>query len=111
VHGEEGAAGFRRSLQRRWDGVNEADIPIGLPVEAYTPEEYSGIVYGRGPLFIEVLAEEMGQEAFDAFIRDYYQTYRWEIATGADFEALAEQHCGCNLTPLFEAWIYPKTQP
>jgi len=108
VHGEESAAGFHRSLQRRWERVNQADIPIGLPVEAYNPEEYSGIVYGRGPLFIEALAETMGQESFDAFILDYSQRYRWEIATGDDFKQLAEQHCACDLTPLFESWVYPK---
>jgi aminopeptidase N len=51
----------------------------------------------------------MGQESFDAFIQDYYQTYKWRIATGGDFEHLAERHCACDLTPLFQSWVYPKT--
>ena len=42
---------------------------------------YGAIVYGRGPLFFEALREEMGQEAFDAFLRDYVQSHRWGIAT------------------------------
>lgn len=106
VYGEPGASGFSASLERRWAGVNRADIPIGLPVRDYTVAEYSGIVYGRGPLFIAHLAETMGQEAFDQFLRDYYTSYRWRIATGDDFKQLAEQHCTCDLTPLFETWVY-----
>jgi aminopeptidase N len=108
-YGEAGRNGFRRSLERRWDRIDRADIPIGLPVRDYDGEEYSGIVYGRGPLFVELLAQEMGQETFDAFIHDYYQTYKWRIATGDDFKQLAERHCACDLTALFQSWVYPKT--
>jgi aminopeptidase N len=108
VYGPAAAGGFRGSLERRWNRVDRAEIPIGLPVRAYTPQEYSSIVYGRGPLFLEKLAETMGQQTFEAFLRDYYQSQRWDIATGEEFKALAEQHCGCELTPLFETWVYKK---
>jgi aminopeptidase N len=106
IYGPSGAAGFQSSLERRWERVNREDIPIGLPVRAYTPQEYGAIVYGRGPLFIETLAETMGEEAFAAFLRDYYQTFQWDIATGKSFQALAEQHCECDLTDLFQTWVY-----
>ncbi len=108
VHGEAGADGFRRSLERRWQRVAKADIPIGLPVRDYDDRSYGALVYGRGPLFVETLVETMGQETFTAFLRDYYQTYKWGIATTDEFKQLAEQHCACDLTPLFEAWVYPK---
>ncbi|MCB0166345.1 MAG: M1 family peptidase, partial [Anaerolineae bacterium] len=105
---EQAAAGFRRSLERRWARVGQAEIPIGLPVRDYSVDEYSGIIYGRGPLFIAQLAETMGQPAFDEFLQDYATTYRWRIATGDDFKRLAEQHCQCDLNPLFAAWVNPK---
>jgi aminopeptidase N len=108
VYGQDGANGFRGSLERRWQRVNRADIPIGLPVRDYDNSGYGAIVYGRGPLFIEALAETMGPDTFDAFLRDYYQTYRWGIATGPGFKQLAERDCACDLTPLFEAWVWPK---
>lgn len=108
VYGDEGAAGFRGSLERRWQRVNRADIPIGLPVAGYDESSYGAIVYGRGPLFIEQLAETMGQETFAAFLRDYYRTNLWGIATGDSFKQLAEQHCACDLTPLFEASVWEK---
>ena len=110
-YGAAGEQGFRESLQGRWSRADGEEIPIGLPVAAYSEGgEYAGtygaIVYGRGPLFFEALQEEMGQEAFDAFLRDYYQRYQWGIATTEGLRALAEQHCGCNLQALFEEWVY-----
>lgn len=108
VYGESGMNGFRRSLERRWQRLDRADIPIGLPVAAYDESSYGAIVYGRGPLFVEQLAKTMGQESFAAFLRDYYQSFKWGIATGDAFKQLAEQHCVCDLTPLFEEWVYPK---
>jgi aminopeptidase N len=106
VYGPPGTAGFRGSLERRWNRVDRAEIPIGLPVRDYTAAEYGAIVYGRGPLFIEALAETMGQDKFEAFLPDYYRTYQWGIATGDGFKQLAEEHCTCELTPLFETWVY-----
>ncbi len=97
---------IRGSWEQRWDRVERADIPIGMPAGAYVDREYGAIVYGRGPLFVEALAEEMGQVTFDTFIRDYYETYKWGIGTATNFRALAEEHCECDLTPLFEAWVY-----
>lgn len=108
VYGEGGAAGFEGSLENRWDRVDRADVPIGLPVIDYSPEEYGAIVYGRGPLFLEALAEEMGQDVFAAFLRDYYAQFKWKLAKPQDFKLLAESHCNCNLTPMFEEWVYPK---
>ena len=48
----------------------------------------------------------MGPETFETFLRDYYQTHQWGIATDGSFKQLAEQHCACDLTPLFEEWVY-----
>ena len=72
----------------------------------YKGREYGAIVYGRGPLFIAALAEQMGQDSFNEFLRDYAETYQWEIATGETFKQLAEKHCQCDLTDLFEGWVY-----
>jgi aminopeptidase N len=104
--GEGVAQGFRESWYGRWDRVDRADISIGMPAAAYGDGEYGAIVYGRGPLFIVALAERLGQEAFDEFLRDYYQSHKWAIGTGDAFKELAERHCQCDLTPLFEEWVY-----
>ena len=106
--GEGAAAGYRDSWVGRWDRVERADIPIGLPAGAYQDGEYGAIVYGRGPLFVDALAERLGPQGFDGFLRDYYQSHKWGIATGDAFKEIAEQHCQCDLTPLFEEWVYAR---
>jgi len=105
TYGEANAEGFRDSFVARWDRVDREDIPVGLPAGDYSGAEYGAIVYGRGPLFFEALKKEMGEQVFDVFLRDYYQQNEWGIATGRDLKDLAEEHCGCDLTPLFAQWI------
>jgi len=108
THGKSAARDYRSSWDGRWNRVDRADIPIGMSTGAYADNEYGAIVYGRGPLFVAALAEEMGQEPFDEFLRDYYESHKWGIGTSEAFRQLAEQHCQCNLTALFEEWVYDK---
>jgi len=105
-YGETGSIGFRQDILGRWGAIDNADVPIGLPVADYSGAEYSGIVYGRGALFFEALRDEMGIHAFDAFMRDYTASTAWEIATPERLKTIAEGNCKCDLTPLFEEWIY-----
>ncbi len=106
VYGPAGAAGFYQSLEGRWNRVDQADIPIGLPVRDYTAQEYGAIVYGRGPLFVEALSTEMGSDIFGDFILDYSLKFRYGIASSQDFQDLAEAHCDCELKGLFAEWVY-----
>jgi hypothetical protein len=105
-YGEQNAQGLYDSFEGRWGRTDFAEIPIGLPADAYNGLEYSAIVYGRGPIFLHELAGIMGQETFDEFLRDYAETYRWQIAYGNDFLALAEAHCACDLSGLFNTEVF-----
>jgi hypothetical protein len=91
-----------------WSRAGQAEIPIGLPSGSYESDQYGPIVYGRGALFIAALEEVMGRNTFDEFLRDYAESNRWGIGTGDEFKQLAESHCQCDLTPLFEEWVYEK---
>ncbi len=108
LYGEDGWDGYYGSLNGRWARTDYAEISIGQPVSAYKEEEgaYSSIIYGRGPIFVTKLEEMMGRETFDVFLRDYVETYSWKIANTEDFKALAESHCDCDLTDMFEEWVY-----
>jgi hypothetical protein len=106
TYGESAAASYRDSWEFRWERVERAEIPIGLPADAYVDKQYGAIVYGRGPIFVSALAKEMGQESFDEYLRDYFQSHLWGIGTGDAFRQLAEKHCQCDLSALFEAWVY-----
>lgn len=104
-YGKDGFQSYSQSWTNRWQRVDEKTIPIGLPAKDYQGGEYSAIIYGRGPLFIQALAERMGQSEFDKFLLDYTKTYEWQISTGNDFKQLAEKHCQCDLTQLFSEWV------
>lgn len=107
-YGRSAADSYTSSWYDRWSRVNDEAIPIGLPVSAYEGAAYSAIVYGRGPLFLEALAAEMGPAAFNTFLQDYVAQNEWGIATTAAFHGLAEAHCACELDSLFEEWVYEK---
>jgi len=106
-YGPAGTDGFRSSLEGRWSQVDNAKIPIGLPVAAYQNAEYFPIVYGRGPLFFVALRDEMGTDTFGAFIKEYTETLAWGIATPEYLQSLAEMHCACDLQVIFDEWVYP----
>jgi aminopeptidase N len=107
LYGAEGENGFRSSLEDRWARVENAKIPIGLPVAGYNGAEYGAIVYGRGPLFFVSLRQEMGTNTFDAFLKEYTETFSWDIATPDAMQSLAEKHCSCDLQAIFDEWVYP----
>jgi len=106
-YGVQEAQSYRAEMQSSWDLLDEEPIPVGLPVSGYSSDGYSAIVYGRGPLFILALRDAMGTISFDRFLRNYSRHFQWAIATTADFKNMAEQDCGCDLSSLFNAWIYP----
>jgi aminopeptidase N len=108
TQGEGGDEGFRAHLDSRWARVEHADIPIGLPAEAYEGTEYGAIVYGRGPLFVDDLAMVVGQETFEEFLAEYATKFKYGIASTQDYQALVERHCGCDLSQEFEAAVYPR---
>ena len=108
-YGQSAAQGFFRSMEDRWNRVGRAEIPIGRPVHAYTPKEYGAIVYGRGPLFIDALAEHLGEEVFNNFLREYTRTFEWDIVDSGEFEAAAEAACNCRLDELFDRWVGNRT--
>lgn len=105
-YGSQAASQYRQSWEGRWAQVNFAEIPIGKPVSAYSENEYGPIVYGRGPIFLETLAKQMGEDVFSAFLKEYSNQYQWKIATPAEFQQMAEDQCGCDLNPLFKQWVF-----
>ena len=106
-YGQAAAESYKASWDGRWARVDYADIPIGKPSYEYDSTEYSPIVYGRGPYFIEALEDEMGDEQFADAMRTYVEDYEWKIADAEEFKASMESICGCDLTNLFDEWVTP----
>ncbi len=97
AHGPRAAAGFRRSLEARWRRVGDADIPIGLPVGAYTPVSYGAIPYGRAPIELARLRDDAGPAAFDGALARLMQERAFGIVTSRDVVAALQGACGCDL--------------
>lgn len=103
-----------------WDGMVEADFAerygrvagthedglFTLPVAAYTDENYSPLVYGKGPLFLEALRQRVGDETFFDILRHYLNTFRYRVATGEDFLAVVDQVSGEDLSDLYQEWLW-----
>jgi len=102
--GEEYFRDYRQSWFDRWDRVEQQPIPIGLPAADYDGQAYGAVVYGRGPLFVEALAEEMGEDVFWDFLRSFTEEFRWKIAQPEAFFSMAEDTCACDLSELWETW-------
>ena len=96
-YGKRGYLDFRNSLESRWAGINSAHFPIDKPVEYYSSNEYSSVIYGLGALVLESLSKQMGEVTFNCFLQAYYQNNKWGIVNSSDFFELAEKHCNCNV--------------
>jgi aminopeptidase N len=83
----------------------EQDKSFALPVKDYTESTYGPLVYGKGPLFLHAIREEVGLEAFYHILETYYSTYRYQVASGEDWLVLANQVTEEDLTPLYKEWI------
>ncbi len=61
---------------------------------------YRDAVYLNGAMFLEDLRTSIGDEAFFAFLRDYAERYRYQIATRADFFDTLAHHTNMDLRAL-----------
>lgn len=103
---------LRNYFEDQYNRAKEAgqDMPVNLPVSAYTDANYSAIVYGKGPLFYDAIRTKMGDATFFKFLQTYYGRYRYKIATGDDILKTAEDVCGCNLQSEYAQWIQSPQQ-
>jgi len=105
-YGETAAKQYRSSWDERWNRVDRALIPLGRNAESYAGASYSAIIYGRGPYFFVRLREALGEEVFDRLMQRYVDEYTWEFSSTEAFKTLAEENCACDLSGLFEEWVY-----
>lgn len=66
---------------------------------------YVNAVYLRGALFLDDLRERMGDEAFFAFLRDYYARHQGRIATADTFFTVLADHTS-NADDLIRTYFY-----
>ena len=68
---------------------------------------YRNAVYLRGAEFLQALRQQMGDEAFFAFLQDYVVQKSYQTATAADFFAILEEHTDQDIRLLLAEYFKP----
>jgi aminopeptidase N len=61
--------------------------------------------YQKGSWVLHMLRKKVGDEVFQKIIQSYYSKYQLSNASSADFERIAEQISGLELTTFFNQWL------
>ncbi|MBD3275083.1 MAG: hypothetical protein GF372_07210 [Candidatus Marinimicrobia bacterium] len=85
-------------------GNNEA---LAKPAHAYGSEiSYVQNVYTKGGLMLWMLEYVMGEEAFWAGMRDYYETWQFKHVNEKRFRSVMAEHADQNLDWFFDQWLH-----
>ncbi|WP_110181707.1 M1 family metallopeptidase [Nocardioides solisilvae] len=72
---------------------------------------FDDAVYVRGGMAFQALRNRIGEEAFWTLLRTWLETRRGGYATSEEFEALAAETSGQDLTDFFRVWLREPTRP
>lgn len=91
-------------------------LVFGGPLESQvhrppTNDLFSASVYLRGAFTLHALRLEIGDAAFFELLRTWVDTFGGANATTADFENMAEEISGQELSALFELWLRTEGLP
>ncbi|WDI31156.1 M1 family metallopeptidase [Hyphococcus flavus] len=117
LYGEERAVMERHldkaSLMR---DVQEAERPaltaLKMPADLAHPDDaFSQVSYAGGMFFLKFLEERFGRDAFDAFLRSYFDEYAFQSITTADFLSYFEDHLWADQPQAvtkeeIDAWVF-----
>ncbi len=108
-HGGQTAAA---TLQARYDqsGASERfwKLSIANPGAAHI---FNEAVYDRGGMTLQALRARIGEEKFWLLLRTWLEQKSGGNGTSEEFEALAAQTSGQDLTEFFTAWLRTKAKP
>jgi aminopeptidase N len=86
------------------------DKPIIAPYNVH--QTSSQDMYFKGALFLHTLRNVIADDTqWWKLIRDYYQTFQYQIIENKDMVAFFNKHSGKKLTPLFEQYLQYKDLP
>lgn len=99
-------APYQRLVQER------RDQKVDQPVAAFTRDDYSAVVYRKGPLFFHALRQAIGDDKFDAFLKAYFRQNRYEVASAERMLVAAESVADrATVRSLFGRWIQSAATP
>jgi aminopeptidase N len=90
---------YLRAKAEGRDGV------VYQPVDAFHPQDYGPIVYGKGAVFFYELREKLGDAVLLEVLQSYLEDRKYLVATPDDLLRVAEQVSGQELDSFYEEWI------
>ena len=91
--------------------LDPRDQALHADLDGRDPDEgMTQIAYEKGALFLRHLEEAVGREAFDDFLRGYFDHFAFQSITTADFESYLSEHLTVDAVPVSE-WIYEPGLP
>ena len=84
--------------------LNGLDVAPAAPIRGLPFGQVVPTYYNRGPMVIEMLRLELGEEAFNRFLRGLYAR-RFQNLDTADVQAEAERAAGRSLQTFFDTWV------
>lgn len=79
-------------------------------------DAYSSVPYEQGALFLFFLEAKFGRPAFDAFLRQWFDSHKFQSATTAEFLAFLKAHLldanpGVVTDAQIDEWLHAETVP
>jgi hypothetical protein len=102
-----GESGYREALKDMEVGALAYDaVPLARvsSLDTFSPE-FQSLVTDKGAVILHMLRWVIGDTAFDKTMRQYAAQYAGKPANLADFEKVAEQNSGQQLTWFFTQWL------
>lgn len=96
---------MERVLLQRADQEND---PLGRPEPRFM---FGANTYFKGAWVLHMLRQEIGDEAFFEALRRYYTRFAGGNARTADFQTMAEEVSGRDLTTFFQQWVFQPENP
>jgi hypothetical protein len=92
----------REVVSRYRSAVQGGDLPVGLSITAYRDfGHYYQTVYGKGAWVLQELRRELGDAVFFQVLQTYYTQHRYGVARTGDFQRVAEEVSGRDLSLFF----------
>jgi len=90
-------------------GKSHKDTHLHLDLDGRDPDDgMTDIAYEKGAYFLTLLEQQVGREAFDKFLKDYFSTHKFQTLTTDEFEVYLDKHLiqpyGVDID--IDEWIY-----
>ncbi|MGH9409124.1 MAG: M1 family metallopeptidase [Vicinamibacterales bacterium] len=100
---------------RRWaiDASPQGPVYLGYRIGHIKGNSrmFRAIVYDKGAIVLHMLRRLLGDDAFFAGLREFYQTWQYKKAGTDDLRVAMEHASGRPLARFFDDWIYGSTIP